>query len=102
MTAQIDTTRVYTIDELRAIIVPYVRQRGMRWARIFGSYARGEADGSSDIDILVDKGDNRFLTLGGLATAVYDATGKHPDVIDVSQLRPGLFRDRVLSEAVML
>lgn len=102
MTEQTDNTTVYTIDELRGIILPYVRLRHMRSASIFGSYARGEADGSSDIDILVDKGDNRCLSLGGLAEEIYERTGKHPDVIDVSQLLPGPFRDRVLREAVAL
>lgn len=38
MTEQQDNTRVYTIDELSEIIVPYIRGRGMAWARIFGSY----------------------------------------------------------------
>ena len=102
MLDQSENTKVYTIDELRHIIVPYVRERGMRWARIFGSYARGEANGFSDIDILVDRGDARFLALGGLAEHVYEATGKRPDVIDVSQLKSGNFRDTVLSEAVAL
>ena len=102
MPDQSDNTTVYTIEELRQIIVPYVQKRGMRWARLFGSYARGEADGLSDIDILVDKGDNRFLALGGLAETVYAATGKHPDIVDVSQLLPGSFREQVLSEAVAL
>lgn len=102
MVEQTDNTKVYTIEELREIIVPYIRRRGMAWACIFGSYARGEADGTSDIDILVDKGDNRFLVLGGLAEEVYAATGKHSDVIDISQLKPGRFRGTVLRETIVL
>jgi len=93
MVDQVDNERVLTLDELRGVIVPYVEQRGMRWARVFGSYARGEADGASDVDVLVDKGDNGFLALGGLAERIWDATGKRPDVVDVSQLLPGPFRE---------
>lgn len=99
---QTDNTTVYTIEQLRDVIAPYVRERGMRWAGLFGSYARGEADGASDIDILVDRGECRALALGGLAEAVWSATGKHLDVVDVSQLIPGPFRDRVLAEVVAL
>jgi predicted nucleotidyltransferase len=102
VTEPTDNSTVYTIDELRDIILPYVRRRRMKSASVFGSYARGEADGNSDIDILVDKGDNRFLALGGLAEEVFARTGKRPDVIDVSQLLPGSFRDQVLREAVTL
>ena len=102
MVDQVDNERVLTLDELRGVIVPYVEQRDMRWARVFGSYARGEADGASDVDVLVDKGDNGFLALGGLAERIWDATGKRPDVVDVSQLLPGPFREEVLREAVAL
>ena len=42
------------------------------------------------------------VALGGLAERIWDATGKRPDVVDVSQLLPGPFRDEVLREAVAL
>lgn len=40
--------------------------------------------------------------MGGLAEEDYERTGKHPDVVDVSQLLPRPFRDQVLREAVAL
>lgn len=97
-----DTSTVYTLDQLRSIIVPLVEERGMLSASLFGSYARGEATPESDIDLVVDKGPARYLALCGLSGAVYDATGKLPDVYDISQLEPGPFRDEVLREAVAL
>ena len=97
-----DTTTVYSLDDLRRIIVPLVEERGMRDARVFGSYARGEATPESDIDVLVDKGAARYLALCGLSGAIYEATGKLPDVYDIAQLKAGEFRDVVLREAVPL
>ena len=97
-----DTTTVYTIDQIRDIVVPYARDRGMRWARVFGSYARGEATGESDIDVLVDLGDARALSLFGLMEHIWESTGKRPDVYDVAELLPGPFRDEVMREAVAL
>ena len=97
-----DTTTVYTIDEIRSMVVPLVAARGMGDARVFGSYARGEATPDSDIDILVDKGSARYLALCGLSGAIYETTGKVPDVYDISQLDQGPFRDRVLKEAIAL
>ncbi|MDO4807261.1 MAG: nucleotidyltransferase domain-containing protein [Coriobacteriales bacterium] len=102
MVDQTDNTTVYTISQLRSIIEPYARERGFFWARLFGSYARGEATGRSDIDVLVDKGPARYLAVCGLADHIYQATGKMVDVIDVSELKPGPFRDAVLREAVQL
>ena len=45
---------VYTIDDLQRIIAPIAEQYGLRAVYVFGSYARGEANADSDIDLLVD------------------------------------------------
>lgn len=102
MLEQTDNTTVYTIDQLRNIIAPFVKDRGFIGAYIFGSYARGEANGTSDIDILVDKGRARALAVCGLANHVYQATGKMTDVFDISELDQGPFRDSVLKDAVAI
>lgn len=102
MLEQTDNTTVYTIDQLRSIVAPYVRSRGFVSAHLFGSYARGEADGTSDIDILVDRGKARALAVCGLANHVYRATGKMTDVFDICELDEGPFRDSVLRDAVAL
>ena len=97
-----NTTVVYTLDDLRRIIVPLVERRGMRSARLFGSYARGQATPLSDIDVLVDKGDARYMAICALSGDIYDATGKLPDVYDITELNEGPFKDEVLREAVTL
>ena len=111
MTRPSDNRTIYTVDQLRTIIAPLVRGYGMREARLFGSYARGEATENSDIDVVVDKGPCRHLAVCGLAedihratgkTPDHRATGKTPDVYDISELREGTFRDTVLREAVAL
>ena len=102
MLEQTDNTTIYTIEQLRDIIAPFARNRDFASAYLFGSYARGEASGTSDIDILVDKGNARALAVCGLANHVYRATGKMTDVFDISELDQGSFRDSVLREAVAL
>lgn len=99
---QTDTSTVYTLEELRSLILPLAERRGMGSVRLFGSYARGEADAESDIDLIVDKGGNRFLAVSGLAEDILDATGKLADVFDQSELVPGPFRNAVLREAIAL
>lgn len=102
MLEQTDNTTIYSIDQLRDIIAPYVQSRNLARAYLFGSYARNEADGTSDIDILVDRGKARALVVCGLANHVYRITGKMTDVFDISELDEGLFRDSVLRDAVPL
>jgi predicted nucleotidyltransferase len=45
---------VYTIDEIKEKIRPIAEKYNLPAVYLFGSYARGEADEKSDIDILVD------------------------------------------------
>ena len=102
MTRPSDNRTIYTVDQLCTIIAPLVRGYGMREAKLFGSYARGEATENSDIDVVVDKGPCRHLAVCDLAEDIHRATGKKPDVYDISELKEGTFRDTVLREAVAL
>ena len=46
----------YTIDEIKAITTPVAIKHGITRMSLFGSYARGEANDDSDVDLYVDKG----------------------------------------------
>jgi predicted nucleotidyltransferase len=48
--------RIYSIKEISEIVVPVARDFGAERVSVFGSYARGEATPSSDIDLLLEKG----------------------------------------------
>jgi uncharacterized protein len=89
----------------RQAILRIARQYGAENVRIFGSVARGEADASSDVDVLLDvTSDARGLAYFGLIEDLREALamelGRKVDVIDSAALRR--FRERVLSEAVPL
>lgn len=94
---------VYTVEELRRIVVPLLEKHGMQEARLFGSYARGEADASSDIDLLLTgKSEFRPLSVYAVSAEVMEATGKMVDVYEMCELDPGTFKDSILAEAVLL
>ncbi len=94
---------VYTIDELRGMILPLLDRYGLESASLFGSYARGEADAASDIDVLLFGGED-FDALGvfGVAERLHRASGKSVDVYEISELNDGPFKDAVLRDAVVL
>ena len=97
------TAKVYSIDEIRLMIEPLLLKYNMASASLFGSYARGNADESSDIDVLL-VGNDGFKPLGifGLAEELHRISGKQVDVYELSELDSGSFRDTVLREAIVL
>lgn len=83
-------------------MVEILRRHGVTRAGIFGSFARGEADETSDVDVLIAP--PQGMTLFGLAHLERElaaAVGRQVDVITYNSLQPG-FRDEVLREQVII
>ena len=94
--------KVYTVDEIRAIAAPLARRYGVKSLYLFGSYARGEADGSSDIDLRVDRGDmTDLLELGGLYTDLQEQLDKPLDLL-TNQMLSQEFMAAIRGEEVQL
>ncbi|MBQ9249418.1 MAG: nucleotidyltransferase domain-containing protein [Oscillospiraceae bacterium] len=72
---------VYTLAELKNKLDPVFDQYGVRSAILFGSYAKGQANDRSDVDILVDSG-LRGLAFFGLLEGVNTALRIPVDLID--------------------
>ena len=45
---------IYTLDDIEAKIIPIAKQYNISKVYLFGSYARGEEDENSDIDIALE------------------------------------------------
>jgi predicted nucleotidyltransferase len=46
---------IYTIEEIKEKIRPIAEKYNLPAVYLFGSYARGEADEKSDVDIMIDR-----------------------------------------------
>lgn len=93
---------IQALREKRDEILQIAAEHGARKVRIFGSVARGEADTSSDLDLLVEMEPGRsLLDLGGLLMDLQDLLGCRVDIVTEKGLRERI-RDRVLREAVAL
>lgn len=103
---------IYTVDEIACIVKPVAERYGLRAVYLFGSYARGAATESSDVDLLIDTAGSALKSLLQVA-AVYcdleEALGKPVDLITVSSLEQRVqmpseqnFRTNVWNEKVDL
>lgn len=63
-----------TIPQIKSIVSDYCKDKPVKSVFLFGSYARGEADENSDIDLFID----------------YDNTKKVVSFFDVIRLQLGL------------
>ncbi len=76
----------YSVEEIKTIVSSLAQQYGADRIYLFGSYARGDANANSDIDLRIDKGSIRGLQLGGLAADLEDALGLPVDLIPTGSL----------------
>ena len=87
------------IENHRTEILALAERRGLRDVRVFGSMVRGDADETSDVDLLVTLPAGRTgLALGGLLMDVRKLLQRRVDVVTERGLHPAL-RERVLKEA---
>ena len=92
---------LYTLlKQKREQVLETAARYGAYDVRVFGSLARGEADGASDIDLLVNLEPGRSLMdLGGLLYDLRILLGAEVDVVTERGLRARI-REQVLREAV--
>ena len=79
------SSEIYTIEQLKAMLIPVFRVHGVQRAVLFGSYGKGVASVDSDIDLLVDS-KLRGLRFVGLMEDVRSTVDKDVDMLDVSHV----------------
>ena len=86
----------------RHSILEIARRNGAHDVRVFGSVARGDADDSSDLDLLVRfEPGTSLMDYGMLIEELQDLLGVRVDVVSEGAMH-ARFRARVLKEAVPL
>lgn len=74
--------KVYTIEEIKELIYNTLKKYGIEKAYIFGSYARGESNQQSDVDIMIKKGNLKtLLQLSALAYEIEQILQKQIDIV---------------------
>lgn len=96
------TSRVYSVDEIRKMVIPIAERYGVENVYLFGSYARGEATSESDVDLRIDKGRLKgLLMLGAMYSDLEDCFDKNLDLLTTGSLDND-FLQRISGEEILL
>ena len=71
-----------TIEEIKKAVAPICERYGVERLSLFGSYARGEADDKSDVDLIHDGGKFKGWEYGGFYGDLQAALGLELDLVD--------------------
>ncbi|NCO11402.1 hypothetical protein CO038_04520 [Candidatus Pacearchaeota archaeon CG_4_9_14_0_2_um_filter_39_13] len=88
------------IGRIKSKILPILKEHNVKRAGIFGSYARGEQDKRSDIDLLVEVNDEwSLMELISLKMLIQKATKKKVDLVEYvcirSEIKEGILKDEI-------
>jgi len=91
-----------SIDEIKGYVSPIVEKYPVSKVILFGSYARGDAEESSDVDIIIDSAgklhNRKIFALGG---ELLTALPIRVDVYDILELNESLY-EAVIKEGVVI
>ncbi|MDO4280378.1 MAG: nucleotidyltransferase domain-containing protein [Peptococcaceae bacterium] len=95
---------VLTLADIAARVRPIAEKYHVQAIYLFGSYARGEADATSDLDFLVFGGENFKLTLiFALAEELRAALKKDVDVFEIHEINTdSAFYETIMKERLLV
>ncbi len=89
-------------DDLRKNVISLLKNHGAKKISIFGSYARGEATSSSDLDIIVEFTDVKgLITFVGIEYELSESLGVKVDLLTEKSISPYLI-ERIKKEAIVI
>ena len=81
-----------SIEEIKSYVIPVVEKYPVEKVILFGSYARGDASDTSDVDLIVDSGgrmrNSRIFTLGGDLLVALPVRVDVYDILEINELSP--------------
>lgn len=94
---------IYTLSKIKEIIKPILAEFGIYEVYLFGSYARGEANKDSDIDIYCEDGNLKSLfDEVDLENKLKDGLGKPVDVVYMNSTMPKTFKENLEKDLIKL
>ena len=94
---------ILTIKQIKDRILPILAKHGIDEVYLFGSYARGEAKSTSDVDIYCSAGDVKsFVDQGFLEEELEKALGKSVDLLFIGSRMDEYFKAQLDGDKIRL
>lgn len=99
----LDNSKILSLKRIKEIIKPILNSYGIKNVYLFGSYARGEANSKSDIDIYCDKGNIKTLIQQGkLEDELEKSLNKDVDIVFESSIKDEFFEKQIMEDLIKL
>lgn len=94
---------VLTIKQIKERILPVLSKHNIHEVYLFGSYARGEANRDSDVDIYCEPGEIKtFIQQGFLEDELKTALGKDVDIVFIGSKLDDYFKKQLEGDKIKI
>lgn len=94
---------ILKLKDIKKVLKQVLNEYGISEIYLFGSYARGEANINSDIDILCDKGNIKTLIDQGIVEdKLEEKLGKKVDLVFLSSKMNDYFKSKIEEDLIKL
>jgi len=93
-----------TTEPIQKVVADYFKDKPVKKVYLFGSYARGEANEGSDVDLLMDIFDVApvtYFTLGGYLADMEEALKHKVDIVPDDLVYP-IIKEQIDKDKVLL
>ncbi|HTD39481.1 MAG TPA: nucleotidyltransferase family protein [Mucilaginibacter sp.] len=90
------------LEQYQQLILPVLKRYFIKRAAIFGSFSKGNATPTSDIDLLIEPGEKFTLfKMLQLEQEISELISRKVDLVEYSSLKPSI-KDEVLLSAITI
>ena len=94
---------ILTIKQIKERIKPVMEKHGIKNVYLFGSYSRGEAKSTSDVDIYCEKGDvDNLYKAVDFDEELEKALGKKVDVVTIGSQMHDYFKKQIEEDMIKI
>jgi uncharacterized protein len=96
---------IFNREYIKRIAADYFRNKPVKKVYLFGSYARGEADESSDVDLFIELDENNkpdYFQLAGMWEEVQNEMKKNVDLVHKYRFLKQRFEEYINNDKILL